>query len=194
MDNIEFKSSKNFIDIDYILDVLNVRNVDSFMDIGCGDGHVVIEASKLNKDAFIYAVDQSDDVINYVNSKIKELDISNIEVIQSNVDKHIDCEDNKVDLILMINVFHEFITERDKYNAISECSRVLKDNGKIAIIDFKKVPTFQGPPMKLRLSHNELEDYFSKQGFSLVYLNESVGTCVDEGYSHYLSVFKRYDF
>ena len=53
MDKIEFKSSKNFIDIDYVLDVLNVRNVDSFMDIGCGDGHVVIEVSKLNKDAFI---------------------------------------------------------------------------------------------------------------------------------------------
>ncbi|OWT33347.1 hypothetical protein BGI41_02880 [Methanobrevibacter sp. 87.7] len=191
MNDINFKSSKDFIDVDYVLDVLNVRNLNSFMDIGCGDGHVAIEASKLNKDASIYAVDQSDDVINYLNSKIIDSDISNIEIIQSEVDKHIDCEDNKVDLILMINVFHELITKRDKYNAISECSRVLNDNGKIAIIEFKKVPTYQGPPMKLRLSHNELEDYLSKQDFQLIYLNESIGKYGEEGYSHYLSVFKK---
>ena len=64
MDEIDKKSSKDFIDTEYILKILELDNVNSFLDIGCGDGHISFAVNKLNEDAIIYAVDKSEDAIN----------------------------------------------------------------------------------------------------------------------------------
>lgn len=194
MDIIEKKSSKDFIDTDYILRILELDKVNSFMDIGCGDGHISIAVSKMNSDALIYAVDHSIDVINYVESQIKENNIKNIKTICCDVDKHIDLEDNSVNAVLMINVFHEFKTERDKYKVLSEIKRVLTPGGKVAIVEFRKVPMSFGPDVKYRLSHNELERYFYKQGFAIEILNERLGIKTKYGYSHYLAIFSEQEF
>lgn len=194
MDEIDKKSSKDFIDTEYILKILELDNVNSFLDIGCGDGHISFAVNKLNEDAIIYAVDKSEDTINYVNDKINKDNVKNIKAICCDVDKHIPLKDNTVNTVLMINVFHEFKTKRDKYKVLSEIKRVLTPGGQVALVEFRKVPMSFGPDFKYRLSHNELEKYFYNQGFAIEILNERMGIKTKYGYSHYLIIFSEQEF
>lgn len=62
------------------LSKLNIKPTDIFADIGCGSGSVSIEAARLAKQ--VYAIDSRDEAVLAANENIKELGITNIEVLK----------------------------------------------------------------------------------------------------------------
>ena len=51
-------SSANFLDSDEILNELNLTGLETFMDAGCGDGHIAIKAiEEYLPNGNVYAVD-----------------------------------------------------------------------------------------------------------------------------------------
>lgn len=55
------KSSINFLDSDEILEKLNLKGSEVFMDAGCGDGHIAIKAlNDYLPNGMAYAVDNYD--------------------------------------------------------------------------------------------------------------------------------------
>ena len=91
----------------------------------------------------------------------------------------------------MVNVFHGFKASRKIDEAIREFSRIIKKDGKIAIMDFKAWDVLNGPPTSVRSSPKELEEFFKKHGLKKVYLNEEIGEDIPEGKSHYLIIFQK---
>jgi len=54
---VQGRSSEPFLDTNEILDQLDIKGNENFMDAGCGDGHVAIEALKRLSKGKVYALD-----------------------------------------------------------------------------------------------------------------------------------------
>ena len=190
---IQGRSSESFIDARDVILRLNLKGDEVLMDAGCGDGHVALEAyDMMDNEAIIYALDIYEPSIKDLKEDLKEKGITNIVPILSDITEDIALEDNVVDLCLMINVFHGFIATEKTTAAIKELKRIVKPGGKIAIMDFKKMKAKHGPPFKVRISPQELEDMFIKNGLKMVKLDNEIGEDLENGFkSHYLVLFEK---
>ncbi len=189
---IQGRSSEDFLDADDILKQLNIQGHENFMDAGCGDGHVAIKALKYIKDGNVFAVDIYEPSIEDLNKYKNNNNIKNLKPILSDISYHIDVNDNIVDIVLLVNVFHGFTATKKVDEAINELSRIINDDtGRIAIMDFKKQDVKHGPPVSIRSSPQQLEKIFKKHGFKVAYLNSDTGEDIPEGKSHYLIIFEK---
>ena len=186
-------SSANFLDSDEILNELNLTGLETFMDAGCGDGHIAIKAiEEYLQNGNVYAVDIYDASIEDMETYKKDNNVDNLINIEADITEGIpDVEDDSVDVILLVNVFHGFKASRRLDDAVIELKRIIKSEGKIAIMDYKAWDVPKGPPTQVRSSPNDLEELFNNHGLKKIYLNEKIGEDIPEGKSHYLIMFKK---
>lgn len=187
------KSSANFLDSDEILGELNLEGNETFMDLGCGDGYVALKAIKeYLPHGNVYAVDVYDVAIEELNTYKDENNIENLINIEADVTKGIcDVEDGCIDVVLMLNVFHGFRDIETRDNVVKELSRLIKDDGRIAIMEFKPIDWTFGPPTEIKCSPVELEEICSRHGLKKVHLNENMGQKSSDGNSHYMIIFEK---
>ncbi|MCZ3365332.1 MULTISPECIES: class I SAM-dependent methyltransferase [Methanobacterium] len=187
---IQGRSTESFIDAHDVLSRLNFKGNEVFADIGCGDGHVSMEAyDMLDDEATIYSVDVFGPSIEDMEKEVEEKGIKNIIPIQSDVADHIAIEDNTVDICLLVNVFHHFVAMEKTDGAIEELKRIIKPEGKIAVMDYKKEDTGYGPPVRVKSSPEEMEEMFAKHGLKMVQLDTEAGEDLEHGKSHYIITF-----
>ena len=186
------KSSATFLDSDEILSGLNLMGDETFIDAGCGDGYIAIKAmEKYLPDGRVYAVDSYDKSIEELEIYKRENNLENLTNIEADITKSIPgVENDSIDVALMVNVFHGFTSE-NRDDVISEFRRILKINGRLAIMDFKPVEMQRGPPVNIKYSPKELEEIFGNHNFKKIYLNEDIGEEIPEGRSHYLIIFEK---
>ena len=186
-------STELFLVSDEILAELNLKGDEVFMDAGCGDGHNAIKVvEEYLPNGTVYAVDIYDASIEDMEIYKKENNIKNLINIEADITEGIpSIEDESIDVVLMVNVFHGFKASRKIDEAISEFGRIIKPNGKIAIMDYKAWEVPNGPPTQVRSSPEELEEFFSKHDLKKVYLNEEIGEDIPQGKSHYLIIFQK---
>ena len=187
------KSSANFLDSDEILGELNLGGDETFMDLGCGDGYIAIKAiNDYLHEGTVYAVDVYNLAIEELDAYKDENNVENLINIEADVTKGIsDVGDGKIDVILMLNVFHGFADVETRDKVIDELSRLINDNGRIAIMEFKPIEWSFGPPTEIKCSPVELEEIFSKHGLKKVHLNENMGQKSSEDTSHYMIIFEK---
>ena len=186
-------SSAHFLDSDEIINELNLSGNETFMDAGCGDGHNAIKILEdYNHKGLVYAVDVYDASIEDMETYKNENNVENLVNIEADITKGIPgVEDDSVDVVLMVNVFHGFKASRTIDEAIKELKRIIKKDGKIAIMDYKAWDVPNGPPTPVRSSPEELEEFFNNHDLKKVYLNEEIGEDIPEGKSHYLIMFQK---
>ena len=186
-------SSANFLDSDEIIKELKLNGDETFMDAGCGDGHNAIKILEdYNHKGTVYAVDIYDASIEDMETYKKDNNVENLINIEADITEGIQgVEDGSIDVVLLVNVFHGFKASRKLDEAVLELSRIIKDDGKIAIMDYKAWDVPNGPPTKMRSSPEDLEKLFNKHDLKKVYLNEEIGEDIPQGKSHYLIMFKK---
>jgi len=106
-------------------------------DFGSGSGGWLIPLVKKIKDGQFYAIDILEGPLSALRSKADLEKIDSIRTIQSDVEdpNGSTLADSSCDLVLMTNLLFQV---DDKEKALAEGKRVLKDNGKILIVDWKK--------------------------------------------------------
>jgi ubiquinone/menaquinone biosynthesis C-methylase UbiE len=145
-----------------ILEKLGLTKEMIIADLGCGTGFFSIPVARRVKKVF--ALDIQEEMLDILREKIKKEKITNIEVILSG-ESYIPLSDKSVDILLMANVFHEL---EDKLSLLKEVKRVLKINGRLMIIDWKKIEMDFGPPFQERLYEKEVIDTCYGNGFMLL--------------------------
>lgn len=190
---IKGRTSESFIDARDVISRLNLKGNEVFMDAGCGDGHAAMIAyDMMDAEATIYAVDDYHPSIDDLKKDLEEDGITNVIPIQSDITKKIDLDDDTVDVCLLINVFHHFVATKSTDEAISELKRIIKPDGRIAVMDYKKMDTGYGPPVKFKRSPDEIREMFKGHGLKMVQLDTETGEDLEDGTkSHYLIVFKK---
>ncbi len=159
-------SSFQLIDAEKVLEELHLKKGNTFLDMACGQGEYAIEFSNIvGEDGLIYAVDLWDENIVQLRKAVSGAEIKNIKAIVADVSKVMPIGNDSVDVCLMATVLHDLILEKAADEAIKEAARVLKPNGLLAIIEFKKIDGPPGPPLKIRLNPNEVESIVTSFGF-----------------------------
>ena len=186
-------SSAFFLDSDEIIQELNLKGNETFMDAGCGDGHIAIKViEEYLPEGEVYAVDIYDASIEDMETYKKDNNVENLTNIVADIPEGIPgVEDESMDVVLLVNVFHGFKASRQLDEAVCELARIVKKDGKIAIMDYKAWDVPKGPPTKMRSSPEDLEELFSNHGLKKTYLNEEIGEDIPEGKSHYLIMFEK---
>jgi len=158
----------NILDLVSILERLELTGEIVLADLGCGTGFLSIPASRRVKKVF--ALDIQQEMLDILIGKIKKEKITNIEIILSE-ESSIPLSDKSVNILLMVNVFHEL---EDRSSLLEEVKRVLDLSGRLAIIDWKKIEMDFGPPLQERLDEKEVIDICHENGFTVLE-NSNIG-------------------
>ena len=138
----------------------------NLIDLGCGTGYYTIPASHIVKNGVIYAIDLQIEILETLQKKLKKLSINNIHIIRSEL-HNIPIKGESLDIALLINALHEL---HDRQSILEEIHRILKDNGKISVVDWKKVDKQEkiGPPFQERISIIQAKRIFENIYFKLI--------------------------
>lgn len=128
-----------------IIKNLEISGGDIIGDIGAGGGYFTFEFSKkVGKNGRVYAIDTNQKFLTFIEGESKKGMINNIKpVLADETGLYLP---ETVNIFFLRNVFHH-LTEPAEY--FKNIKQFLKDNGKIAVIDYKK----EGSPFVGTSSH-----------------------------------------
>jgi ubiquinone/menaquinone biosynthesis C-methylase UbiE len=177
-------SSKAFLNAERVLQETSLKSGDTFLDVGCGEGHFSIAASKIigNKGK-VYALDSYEKSIAVLKDQIRSEHIVNIEAIVADVTRKMPLPDVIIDVCFMANVMHGFLANGEVAGVMTEVARVMKARSTLAVVEFQKIAGPPGPPISIRMTPEELESLVSGYGFKK-------DRVVEVGPIHYAAMFR----
>ena len=148
---------------EYIVEKINNNELGVVIDVGAGTGFFTSALADIYKKTLFYACDISDVMLGYVKENIVPKYENIIPLLME--DNTISLSDSFADLVISINLHHEL---DEPSVMLKEALRLLKSEGKVVIIDFKKVDTGFGPPLEHRVAEETVKDQLIESGFSKV--------------------------
>ena len=134
-------------------------------DMGCGNGFYTLPLAKLvGERGQVIAVDIQREMLGLLKDRAAAEKVDNIEsVLGTVVDPKL--EPNSVDLVLMVDVYHEFSHPEQMLRAIRQS---LKPSGRVALVEFRAED--DSVPIKPlhKMSKKQILKEFEPNGFKLV--------------------------
>jgi ubiquinone/menaquinone biosynthesis C-methylase UbiE len=162
------KTSKNILSSGEVLKATELKLGDSFLDAGCGDGYISLEASSIVGDkGSVYALDVYPESIETVKKEIKTRNLGNMEAILADITEIIPLDAEIIDVVLMANVLHGFVAEGEVEEVMNNISRVLKPGGVFAVVEFRKIEGNIGPPYDVKVSPEDVSNILLEHGFDI---------------------------
>lgn len=140
---------------------IGVGEKDVICDIGAGSGIFTVTAAKITNNLCL-ALETDDEMLEFIAQKAKNEKLSNVKTVKVSGPRF-DIEDNTVDLVILVTVLHEV---ENKGALLAEIKRILKSDGRLAIIEFRKLQTPMGPPVMHRISQDEIIKLCDEVGLS----------------------------
>lgn len=141
-----------------VLEKVGVQPGSNVADLGCGGaGHFIIPAAQVvGSDTVVYAVDILKTVLHNVSSKARLDGINNIRTVWSNLESlgATNIPEKSLDVAFLINVLFQ---SKKRHDMIAEANRLLKDGGKLLVIDWMNSKTPIGPEMESRVPIAEVK-------------------------------------
>jgi len=161
MSSLESAERRKKFPPDKILKQLGITSGASVADIGCGIGYFSIPASSLvEPNGMVYALDTSEEMLKELKKRTEN--IANIKIVHSQ-EYDFGLESGSVDYVLLVFLLHE-VEEKERF--INKVKEIIKQNGKIVLIEWQKKPTEGGPAVEDRVAENEAEDILRNSGFT----------------------------
>lgn len=151
-----------FLNPEDILDKLDLRPDMMVADFGCGSGGFTIPLAKILDEGIVYGLDIQEHPLSALKGRVLLERLNNVRIIKCDLEppKGSTLKDKSVDLVLIPNVLFQV---ENKNAIILEASRILRDKGKLVIIDWLTNAT-QGPE-KGRIPKEEVVRLAKEQGF-----------------------------
>ncbi len=147
-----------------------------FVDVGCGDGFFSFLAAKsVGQGGFVYAVDSDVKAIDQLKKKAETENLSNIVAKAGVAENTVFCSEC-ADVVFFSMVLHDF---RDAVVVLENAKKMLKPEGRLVDLDWKKQRMPFGPPFEIRFSEADVAGLLKMTGFT-------VKSLMDAGEYHYL--------
>jgi len=172
------RSSESLLNKAEILAALSITPGQVILDAGCGNGYMAKEfAQRTGESGKVYALDPDEESIGVLESETAG---TIIVPLVGDMTKQTSLPASSIDLIYMSLVVHGF-SQPDMDGLRDEAKRLLKPDGRLAIVEIKKEETPFGPPLDIRFSPEEL-----CKGIGL-----PPSQLIDIGQWFYLQIFSR---
>ena len=164
LDKLNDPSRLKHLNPDIIWEKAALKNPTVLVDVGAGTGFFALIFSKKMKNGKVYACDISDEMLHWMNNNLPVESKGSV-IPMKMEESAIPLPDHTADLVYMINLHHEL---EEPLKVIAESSRLLREGGKLLIIDWKKEETPGGPPVDIRVTEETIESQMKQGGFSAV--------------------------
>jgi len=164
-----------------ILAQIGLRPGATFIDVGCGEGFFALPAARLvGAGGIIYGLDISPEAIESLRERASREGITNLRLKVGKAEDTVLCE-ACADLVFFGIVLHDF----DKpTRVLTNAARMLKPEGRLVNLDWKKEPMELGPPLQIRFGEYRARQLIESGGFKVKSVTET-------GLYHYLIIARR---
>ncbi len=161
-----------------ILQNVGLREGMVLADVGCGEGFFSILASKIvGKKGKIYAVDVDSSAVEKLKTKAKAENLTNIVAKAGKAEETVFCR-GCVDVVFYSMDLHDF---QDPVKVLANANEMVKPDGLVVDLDWKKIKMDFGPPLSIRFSEQYVQELLESQGLQ-------VKEVIDVGAYHYVIV------
>lgn len=106
---------------------------DMIADIGAGSGYHVFKMALMARKGIIYAVDIQDEMLTELRKSKENTKVKNVKIIKGG-DKNVNLQENSVDKVLLVDVYHEF---NYPIEMIASIKKALRPEGKLFLIEYR---------------------------------------------------------
>lgn len=149
------------------LKILRLRENDIVADLGAGTGFYSVALGHMVPKGKVYAIEIIKDFLATIKNKIKEAHLSNVEILWGDIEKKggTKLQDNIVDVVIASNILSHV---EDKEQFILEIKRILKQRGRVLLIDWSDASIIGKKSTLLKIvPKNKAYEMFEKKGFVL---------------------------
>jgi ubiquinone/menaquinone biosynthesis C-methylase UbiE len=145
-----------------VLAEVELKEGNTLVDVGAGIGYFSIPAAEIvGTKGKVYALDISLEMLEDIDKKAKVNELKNIRTVVTE-EYNLKVENDLADMALICTVLHEV---EDINRFIGEVKRLLKVDGKIVVVEWKKQEMDMGPPLDHRLDVNTVESVLVENCF-----------------------------
>lgn len=119
-----------------VLSVVDLSGAERIVDIGCGTGILIEEASKRHADLEIIGIDPDSEMLRRARRRVSSLK-SQVFLVRG-FSTQINVPDQSVDVCFSTLTFHH-LSRVQKQKTAAEAHRILKNGGKLVIADFRHI-------------------------------------------------------
>lgn len=114
-----------------VFNEIGVKEGQKLLDFGCGSGYYTLFAAQLvGKEGIVYAVDKDKSKLNELKQKARNLDLANIEIVDSPGGTDLDFPDESMNVVLLYDVFWYFdLSSKGLSDLLEEAYRLSKPAG-----------------------------------------------------------------
>ncbi|HCU70821.1 MAG TPA: hypothetical protein DIC35_03680 [Candidatus Moranbacteria bacterium] len=159
-----------FINPVLIINAIGIEEGSIVADFGCGSGYFSLPiAKKIGENGVLYALDILPQSIEMINGYAKTMGLTNIITKRVNLEKNngSTLNEGSCDWVIMKDMLFQ---NKLKGNIIKEAARVLREGGKILIIEWDTKDSSIGPNCSVRIPKESLMEIIQESGMSI--LNE----------------------
>jgi ubiquinone/menaquinone biosynthesis C-methylase UbiE len=139
-----------------MLKALGVKPGQVVCDLGCGNGyHTLTLAKMVGSRGRVFAVDVQREMLLLLKQRAKENELANIELVHG-LYHDPKLPEEKLDLVLMVDVYHEFSHPEHMLRAIY---KALKPTGRIALVEFRA----EDPKVPIKPEHKMTKEQILKE-------------------------------
>ena len=133
-----------------LIDALKLKPGDVAADVGAGSGYLTFRmASKVAPDGKVMAVDIQPEMLEILGKRMKERGVTNIVPVLGTISDS-KLPPSSVDLILMVDVYHEF---SHPWEMTRSMVRALKPRGRLVFVEYR----MEDPSVPIKLVHKMTE-------------------------------------
>ncbi len=156
---------RGFLNVEKIVSQLDIRPNMAIADFGAGHGFFSIAfAKKAGSSGQVFSVDILPSALEAIRSQARIEGLFNIKLVIGDLEKAggSSLADESCDLVFIANALFQI---SNKSSLVSEAHRVLKKDGKLAVVEWKPYIAL-GPQKEQRLSEEELKQLIMSERFS----------------------------
>jgi SAM-dependent methyltransferase len=139
-----------------LLPPLKIKKGDAVVDMGAGSGYYTFRLSKIVGDkGKVFAVDIQPEMLAIIKKRMEKDEVKNIELVRG-TESDPKLPDNSVDLILLVDVYHEF---SHPYEMTQAMVKSLKPGGRLVFVEFR----LEDDNVPIKLVHKMSEKQVMKE-------------------------------